>query len=177
MCIRDSCRSAATINRKARLLGIKGTRHYWTEEELKILAERYPKEGASQELVQLFQRSAYLIGIKANVLGLRCENKHRWTEEEEDILIERYPWEGASEALLKDLNRSRASVLNHTSIMGLVCQKRSTWTADEEKVLRERFPVEGASESLQKTLNRTGTAIYCKAMRLGCQKPAQKNRK
>lgn len=65
----------------------------------------------------------------------------------------------------------------HTSIMGLVCQKHSTWTADEEKVLRERFPVEGASESLQKTLNRTGTAIYCKAMRLGCQKPAQKNRK
>ena len=37
-------RSAATINRKARLLGIKGTRHYWTEEELKILAERYPKK-------------------------------------------------------------------------------------------------------------------------------------
>lgn len=78
---------------------------------------------------------------------------------------------------MKDLNRSRASVLNHTSIMGLVYQKRSTWTADEEKVLRERFPVEGASESLQKTLNRTGTAIYCKAMRLGCKKPAKKNRK
>lgn len=65
----------------------------------------------------------------------------------------------------------------HTSIMGLVYQKRSMWTADEEKVLRKRFPEEGASESLQKTLNRTSTAIYCKAMRLGCQKPAQKNRK
>lgn len=73
--------------------------------------------------------------------------------------------------------RSCASVLNHTSIMGLVYQKRSMWTADEEKVLLERFPEEGASESLQKTLNRTSTAIYCKAMRLGCQKPAQKNRK
>lgn len=170
-------RSAATINRKARLLGINGTRHYWTEEELKILAERYPKEGASQELVQLFQRSAYLIGIKANALGLRYENRRRWTKEEEDILIERYPWEGASEALLKDLNRSRASVLNHTSIMGLVYQKRSTWTADEEKVLRERFPEEGASESLQKTLNRPAAAIYCKAMRLGCKKPAKNNRK
>lgn len=170
-------RSAATINRKARLLGIKGTRHYWTEEELKILAERYPKEGASQELMQLFQHSAYLISMKANALGLRYENRRRWTEEEEDILIERYPWEGASEALLKDLNRSRASVLNHTSIMGLVCQKRSTWTADEEKVLRERFPEEGASESLQKTLNRPAAAIYCKAMRLGCKKPAKKNRK
>lgn len=170
-------RSAATINRKARLLGIVGARHYWTEEELKILAERYPKEGASQELMQLFQHSAYLISMKANALGLRYENRRRWTEEEENILIERYPWEGASEALLKDLNRSRASVLNHTSIMGLVYQKRSMWTADEEKVLRERFPEEGASESLQKTLNRTSTAIYCKAMRLGCQKPAQKNRK
>lgn len=65
----------------------------------------------------------------------------------------------------------------HTSIMGFVCQKRSNWTADEEKVLQERFPEESASESLQKTLNRTGTAIYCKAIRLGCQKPAQKNRK
>lgn len=115
--------------------------------------------------------------MKANALGLRYENRRRWTKEEEDILIERYPWEGASEALLKDINRSRASVLNHTSIMGLVCQKRSTWTADEEKVLRERFPEEGASESLQKTLNRTSTAIYCKAVRLGCQKPAKKNRK
>ena len=88
-------RSAATINRKARLLGIKGTRHYWTEEELKILAERYPKEGASQELVQLFQHNAYLISMKANALGLRYENRRRWTEEEEDILIERYPWEGS----------------------------------------------------------------------------------
>lgn len=127
--------------------------------------------------MQLFQHSAYLISMKANALGLRYENRRRWTEEEENILIERYPWEGASEALLKDLNRSRASVLNHTSIMGLVYQKRSMWTADEEKVLRERFPEEGASESLQKTLNRTSTAIYCKAMRLGCQKPAQKNRK
>lgn len=127
--------------------------------------------------MQLFQHSAYLISMKTNALGLRYENRRRWTEEEEDILIERYPWEGASEALLKDLNRSRASVLNHTSIMGLVCQKRSTWTADEEKVLRERFPEEGASESLQKTLNRPAAAIYCKAMRLGCKKPAKKNRK
>jgi len=65
----------------------------------------------------------------------------------------------------------------HTSIMGLVCQKHSTWTADEEKVLLERFPDECASKSLQKTLNRTATAIYCKAMRIGCQKPAKKNRK
>lgn len=80
-----------------------------------------------------------------------------WTSEELAILNQRYPKEGASDAL--------------------VCQKRSMWTADEEKVLLERFPEEGASESLQKTLNRTSTAIYCKAMRLGCQKSAQKNRK
>lgn len=92
-----------------------------------------------------------------------------WTAEELAIMKQRYPKEGASDALVKSLN--------HTSIMGLVCQKRSNWTADEEKMLLERFPVEGASESLQKTLNRTSTAIYCKAMRLGCQKPAQKNRK
>lgn len=100
-----------------------------------------------------------------------------WTAEELAIMKQRYPKEGASEALLKDLNRSRASVLNHTSIMGLVYQKRSTWTADEKKVLQERFPEEGASESLQKTLNRPAAAIYCKAIRLGCKKPAKKNRK
>ena len=36
---------------------------------------------------------------------------------------------------------------------------------------------ESEKPAQDKPMNRTGTAIYYKAMRLGCQKPAQKNRK
>ena len=51
------------------------------------------------------------------------------------------------------------------------------WTAEELAIMNQRYPNEGASDALEKILNRPAAAIYCKAMRLGCKKPAKKNRK
>lgn len=82
----------------------------WTAEELTILNQRYPKEGASDSLVKTLGRTKQAIRFKAQQVGLRNVKRKRFTDEDIEILRERYPNEGASKDLQKLLCRSAATI-------------------------------------------------------------------
>ena len=63
----------------------------WTAEELAIMKQRYPKEGASDALVKSLNRTKQAIHFKAQQVGLRNASRKRFTDEDIEILRERYP--------------------------------------------------------------------------------------
>lgn len=78
----------------------------WTAEELAIMKQRYPKEGASDALVKTLGRTKQAIHFKAQQVGLRNAKRKKFTDEDIEILKTRYPNEGASKDLQKLLGRS-----------------------------------------------------------------------
>ena len=58
----------------------------WTSEELAILNQRYPKEGASDALVKTLNRTKQAIHFKAQQVGLRNAKRKRFTAEDIEIL-------------------------------------------------------------------------------------------
>ena len=82
----------------------------WTAEELAIMKQWYPKEGASDALVKTLNRTKQAIHFKAQQVGLRNASRKRFTDEDIEILRERYPNESASKDLQKLLGRSAATI-------------------------------------------------------------------
>ena len=58
----------------------------WTAEELAIMKQRYPKEGASDALVKTLNRTKQAIHFKAQQVGLRNVKRKRFTDEDIEIL-------------------------------------------------------------------------------------------
>mgnify|MGYP000895555338 FL=1 len=90
----------------------------WTQEELSILREHYPKLGKSIELQSLFSnRTLEGIALKANRIGLRVEHnirKGRTQEEYTDLLKNTNfeclePYKGSTEPILH-----RCKICSHT---------------------------------------------------------------
>lgn len=112
----------------------------WTAEELTILNQRYPKEGASDSLVKTLGRTKQAIRFKAQQVGLRNVKRKRFTDEDIEILRERYPNEGASKDLQKLLGRSATTIkTRHTCSVfpprGIIGPKKSCrfWLSDTRR--------------------------------------------
>jgi superfamily II DNA or RNA helicase len=89
-------RSKTACSQRAKLLGIKKKQlthkdYIWTDKELEILKEHYPKEGKAVN-VRLKNKPKNVCAIKAKELGLIYEGM--WSDKELDILKEWYPKEG-----------------------------------------------------------------------------------
>lgn len=91
----------------------------WTAEELAIMKQRYPKEGASDALVKTLNRTKQAIHFKAQQVGLRNVKRKRFTDEDIEILRERYPNEGASKDIQKLLGRSATTIKNKAHLLGI----------------------------------------------------------
>ena len=91
----------------------------WTAEELTIMQQRYPKEGASDALVKTLNRTKQAIHFKAQQVGLRNANRKRFTDKDVEILRARYPSEGASKDLQKLLGRSAATINRKARLLGI----------------------------------------------------------
>lgn len=108
-------------------------RRYWTEEELKILIEYYPKI-SNKELAKMIKRSESAIRDKALALGIRktretIQQSHknqkyysppwkRWTKEEEELLKKIYATTPADE-LEKIFHRKRYAIAWKARKLGL----------------------------------------------------------
>ena len=91
----------------------------WTAEELTIMKQRYPKEGASDALVKTLNRTKQAIHFKAQQVGLRNVKRKRFTDEDIEILRARYPNEGASKDIQKLLCRSAATINRKARLLGI----------------------------------------------------------
>ena len=110
----------------------------WTAEELAIMKQRYPKEGASDALVKTLNRTKQAIHFKAQQVGLRNAKRKRFTDEDIEILRARYPNEGASEDLQKLLGRSATTIKNKAHLLGIP-GTRHYWTEEELQILAEHL--------------------------------------
>lgn len=118
----------------------------WTAEELAIMKQRYPKEGASDALVKTLNRTKQAIHFKAQQVGLRNVKRKRFTDEDIEILRERYPNEGASKDIQKLLCRSAATINRKARLLGIK-GTRHYWTEEKLKILAERYPKEGQARN------------------------------
>lgn len=91
----------------------------WTAEELAIMNQRYPNEGASDALEKILNRTKQAIHFKAQQIGLRNVKRKRFTDEDIEILRARYPSEGASKDLQKLLCRSAATINRKARLLGV----------------------------------------------------------
>lgn len=181
---KDIGASAYAIDSKAKSMGVfrnppreKNSKKLvvpfqWTDEQLKVLTERYPSEGASKALRKELGFSYGMIRKKAELLGLESKYsrscpQRAWTEQELEVLAERYYCEGASASLVKALGHPAQSIRMKASKLGLVYGGYDYWSETDERILRDRYPFEGASEELQRTLSRSHSAIAGKAFQMG----------
>ena len=112
-------RTEKAIVVRARQLQLTGPRgHYqkWTDEEIAILKEYYPKEGL-KVAERLPNRTWRAVRQEAKELGVNTR-RHFWTEEEDNILREHYPHEG-SKTIQYLPNHTKGSMVLHAMKLGL----------------------------------------------------------
>lgn len=122
--------SAYAIDSKAKSMGVfrnsprekkpKKIHPQWTNEQLRLLSECYPREGASKALQKELGFSDCMIHKKAKSLGLISKCNRAWTEQEISLLAERYYCDGASASLVKALDRPAQSIRAKANKLGLV---------------------------------------------------------
>lgn len=144
----------------------------WTEEELDILKEYFPTEGASIQK-RLPRHSIPAIYQRAHRLGVSVDRQHcnrSWDEDEMAVLREFYPIEGRDVA--KRLPwRTEAACKTQANKMGLKAPPRkhkeyvNHWTEEEDRILRDFFPIEGQAVS-KRLPNRTDAACLQRAYSL-----------
>lgn len=116
-------RGHSNVSERVRVLGMKCRRNTsWTDEEMQILREAFPKDGASKVLQDILRRTANSICVRAQRCGIKQigKEKRKWTTTELEIMVTRYPFEGVSEELQISLpNRTKNSIAGRANIMGL----------------------------------------------------------
>lgn len=107
------------IQCKARKMGLTKSQ-LWTNDEMKIMKEKYPSLGA-KDIMEFLPNKTYaaIIG-KAVAMGLRCD--FFWTEEEVAFLCDNY-LNMSDEELASHLNRKVQSIKDKRWSMGLLYPK------------------------------------------------------
>lgn len=170
-------RSLSAVQGMAHILGLSRVNR-WTEEEVTLLQELWPKRTLS-DLAGILKRSERAIKSKANKLGLRrrpmagaksADHEETtvagqrqsqrlptrpWSDEEVKYLKHAYPTRSL-EQIAKDLeDRSVASIRGKAWELGLT--RKRAWTAEEDNVIRESYPSLPWNE-IAKRLNRSSSA-------------------
>ena len=97
----------------------------WTEEELNILREYYPKGGVKLVKEKGINRSSEAIKVRASQMGLNLKDsvidrlRSKWSEQELQILEEYYPDEGL-DVVLRLKGRSERAIQVKASQIGLI---------------------------------------------------------
>lgn len=174
--LRERGKSKMAIIKKAGRMGLEPFRHScerWTEEEEKILREKYPTQGSDiPELLNngrtksAIQNYAYRLGIDYEKRD--TNGREPWTEEEVEILRKEYPKRGWNIPELLDRGRSKHSIKEKAEFEGIEYEgKGSVWTEEEIKILREEYPENGPDIPELLENGRTKESIRAKALSLG----------
>jgi len=138
----------------------------WTEDEIHVLREAYPKSGVSSVQKLLPHRSSSACSNMAIRLGLTAKQSKEqivWSDTEIEILKEHYPDMGKDVPRLLP-GRTAATCCRIASELGLSI--RGDYWSEEDAILREYYPREGKKVS-QRLPNRGETSCDSRARRLG----------
>lgn len=153
-----SKRSAHSIRKRARKLGIVKDVNSWTAEEERILRESYETCGVD---IPEIKRTLGAIHKKAVELGLKKCVKNKWTADEVAILKDAY-----SRGDIPVFDRHPlASVQAKARSLGLVESNR--WSELELSILRDNYFEQGPAGVAKLIPNRTYNQIVSKAQKLG----------
>ena len=139
----------------------------WTEDEIRILRDVYPKSGVSGVQKLLPNRSSLACSKMAIQLGLtakRSKEQIKWSDAEIEILKSHYPDMGKDVTRLLP-GRTAATCCRIASELGLSIRGHY-WSEEEDAILREYYPREGKKVS-QRLPNRGETSCDSRARRLG----------
>ena len=158
-----ACRNMATKLKIGTTFRMRSSNKKWTDEEIKILKESYPKVGAEGGRKLLPSRSAGSCRAMATKYGVTdCCTK--WSDEEIEILKDNYLKMGKDVAKLLP-GRTAATCQAKAATMGLT-SKEFYWTAEEDTILREYYPKEGKTVS-RRFPNRSPSSCISRASKLG----------
>ncbi len=131
-CLKLLNRSESSIRLKAHKLGLKveykdNTFKNWSDYELDILRECYPKGGSVLCREKGIKRSFYAINSKARKLNIFREYRYvntvknkRWTKEEEKVLKENFAKYGAIGCIEKGIEgRTKYSIIKKATSLGI----------------------------------------------------------
>ena len=135
----------------------------WTDEEIEILKEIYPKAGTAGVQKLLPHRSPAACETMANKLGVSFK-PDKWTAGEIEILKNNYHKLGKKVVELLP-GRTTVSCQVRAAIMGLSIEGHY-WSSEEDKILRIYYPREGKAVS-QRLPYRSESACATRANSLG----------
>lgn len=169
-------RGIKAIRSKAFKLGLTNP-HYkkrdsvWSEEELELLREYYPKGGLLLCRENGLLKGDFEIYYKAGREGLKIGSgrglsKNNWTEEEINLLKEFYPKGGLPLCRKQGLKRSKDSTYVKVKELKL---NRFEWTDEAISIIKEYYPLGGAVLCQRKGVDFSKYKIVTKAKELGVE--------
>ena len=138
----------------------------WSNSELDILKNYYPKGGSNLCKEKGLIRSQYAILNKAFKLNLKYSTATEWTDAEIELLKKHYK---GGISYLKKLGLKKSDRCIRSKAKDLKLIKYSYWTENELEILKEYYK-EGATMVKEKGVDKSFSAIFCKAHRLGLKK-------
>ena len=153
----------------------------WTDEELNILREYYPKGGVKLVKEKGVDRSSEAIKVRASQMGLNFRDgvidrlRSKWSKSELKILVDYYPDEGL-DVVSRLKNRSERAIQVKASQMGLKLHNElkkevtNMWTQEEVDLLYKYYESCGARHIKSLGVYRSVYAIVSKANKLGLKR-------
>lgn len=167
-------RTSGAIQARAAKIGISYEGSLWTEDEIKILKEKYVLLGGKGCAKLIPNHSTDMIIYKANKLGLGNINRKKkgksWTEEEDNIIKEFYPLEGPN--MQKRLpTRSKKNITYRATCVLKVqhIDQTKIWTPEMDKILYDNYEKLGPKKCSEFSLlkNKKVSNILNRAKKLG----------
>lgn len=129
----------------------------WSEEDIDILKENYPKIGTKVVDLLSVKRTSNAIKCKAKLLDLSFVDL--WTDEEIEILEKYYPTEGKK---VSERLQCRNDVQCSAKARRMGLKYNGTFTKEEIEILIKYYPIEG-SDCFKRITSKTKKqcAAYC----------------
>ena len=168
-------RTKTDINNRLKELGLT-LKKRWSDEEVAILKEYFPKGGARLAIQNGIDRDMREISAKASTLGIKVQKQRViWSDEEIEILKEYYPIEGTKVLDRLGDDKNAIAVRNKAKYLGIQTPI-SRWTDEEVEILKKYYPTEG--QYIQDRLpNKSLATIRSKATALQIYKTKKKSTK
>lgn len=151
-------RNLCSVYKRAQLLNIN-TNHFWTELEINVLKEYYPKEGSAC-IDKLPGRSIKNIRSMANRLNI---NFIRWLPYEDDIIMKFYPLYGTKKCKEELPNRNIHNIIDRANVLKI---SYIDWTPEEIDIIKNSSEMISKDEWKVLLPRKTYTAIKNKAKEL-----------
>lgn len=122
----------------------------WSVEDENMMRQYYPSMGVKVKSMLSVDRSRNAIKMKAQKLGLVCNQIKKWSKEDKVFLKENY---GVldTEVIAEKLNRTKASIITMANSMNIVSKANKlclkdlyhNWSDEEIEILKKYYPLEG----------------------------------